>query len=63
MTNKNGQKRNSENSWESGVKYKNIALLLCQAKGDTMGSCLEKLCPSLGGFDEDFIATIQRWDC
>ena len=28
--------------------------LLCQAKGDTVGSYAEKLCANLGGFDEEF---------
>ena len=30
-------------------------LLLCQAKGDSVGSCLSKLCiPTMGEFNEEF---------
>ena len=43
---------------EFQMKYK--ALLLCQAKGDTTGSCPEKLCPNLGRFDEEFYSNGLR---
>ena len=34
------------------MKDKNTALLLSQAKGDTIGFCLEKICLNPKGFDE-----------
>ena len=34
------------------MKEKNTALLLSQAKGDTIGFCLEKICLNPKGFDE-----------
>ena len=46
------------------MKQKRIALLLCQAKGDTAGSCLKKKKKSVfwnpGGFGEDFYSNGSR---
>ena len=39
---------------EFGVKGKRIALLLCQPKEDTAGSCLKKLCDLLREDNEKF---------
>ena len=38
-----------------------MALLLCQAKGDTVGSCpSQTMCPNPGGFDEEFYSYSSR---
>ena len=42
---------------------KRIALLLCQANGDTAGSCLEKLCVHLERIVRSFIVIFQRGRC
>ena len=43
---------------------KRIALLLCQEKGDTAGSCSEKLCfPTWEELMRNLIATVQEWGC
>ena len=44
------------------MNYKGIALLLCQAKGDTLGVCLKKLCVSTPeNLMRVFITMDQRW--
>ena len=46
---------------EKNRKKKKIALSLCQAKGDTVGSCTWKLCvPSQEGFFEEFYSNSLR---
>ena len=52
-------------SWRQfWVKQKRIALLLCQAKGNTAGSCPEKLCvPTWEDLMRSFIAIVQGWGC
>jgi len=42
------------------VKQKRIALLFCQAKGNTVDSCPEKLYPHLGRFDGEFYSSGSR---
>ena len=42
--------------WGGAGKAEWIALLLCQAKGNTPGFCLEKLCLNPREFDEGFYA-------
>ena len=47
---------------EGVMNYKGIALLLCQAKGDTLGVCLKKLCVSTPeNLMRVFITMDQRW--
>ena len=43
------------------MKEWRIALLFCQAKGDTAGSCfLKTVCPNPGGFGEEFYSNDSR---
>ena len=45
---------------EFWVKWKRMALLLCQAKGDTVGLCPQKHCvPTQGHLVRSFIAMVQ----
>ena len=48
---------------EFQMKYKRTALLLCQAKGDTTGSCPEKLHFPIWEDLMSFIAVVQGQSC
>ena len=45
---------------EFWMKQKRTALLLCQAKGNTVGPCSEKLCLNSGEFGEEFYSSGSR---
>ena len=45
---------------QSWTRPKWLSTLLCQAKGDTSGSCLEKLCLNPREFDEEFYNSCSK---